>query len=281
LADAEKDGMLTLAGSVYSAVDDRVRDGLAIPGPRLVTFHNLLKHKALPFAEAVSHVLELCRRGMGNEVEIELALDAGADRQARLYLLQLRPMTSLELRGPSADLASHDAERVMCRSDRALGHGSSEMRDIVYVAADRLTVSESRLLVSRVRELCQRLAAEHRPFLLIGHGRWGSADPLLGIGVAWSDIQGSRAIVELPLADRHVEPSQGTHFFRNITAARVGYITVENRPDSFVDRAWLDAAWRQHGGHADEAVRHIELAAPIAIQLDGRRGSAAIVKPAS
>ncbi len=278
LAEAEKDGMLGLAGSVYSAADDVVRDNLALPGPRVVTFNNLLKYRALPFAEAVAHLLSIARQGVGEEVEIELALDAPGDgRPARLYLLQLRPMTSPEQRTLAVDLAKLPPEAFVCRSDRALGHGSSEVRDVVEVVVDRLDVAASRELVPRVREVCQRLRAEGRPFLLIGPGRWGSADPLLGVGVAWSDIAGARAIVETPLGGRHVEPSQGTHFFRNITAARVGYITVEDRPESFVDRVWLDARWSdQRGG--PEPVRHITLEAAISIHLDGKRGAAAIVK---
>ncbi len=284
LEDAERDGALALAGSVYSGADDVIRDNLALPGPRVVTFRNLLVHRALPFAQALADVVELARRGVGEEVEIEIALDAppragdgkGADRPARLYLLQLRPMTSPDQRSLAVDLARLPPEAFLCRSERALGHGSSEVRDVVFVAADRLDVRLGIELVERVRVVCQPLAAERRPFLLIGPGRWGSADPLLGVGVAWSDIAGARAIVETPLAGRHVEPSQGTHFFRNITAARVGYLTVDE-----IDRAWLNEAWTARGGDPAGVVRHLRFDAPLAIHLDGRRGSAAIVKPAT
>lgn len=276
LAVAEKDGVLPLVGSVYCAGDDVIRENFALPGPRLVTFNNILKWNAFPLSKALTTLLELLRRGVGEEVEIEFAVDCpkpGEERDARLYLLQVRPMTLLEQHGPLEEFAKIDDRDLVCRTDTALGHGVYDgLRDILFVEAPQLDSTRGRGLLAQVREINAKLQAADRPYILIGPGRWGSSDPTLGIGVGWSDIQGARVIVETPIGKRRVEPSQGTHFFRNITAARIGYLTVTDLEGSWLDRAWL-------GSVSGEGVKHIELAAPVRVLIDGRRGEAVIRKP--
>ncbi len=306
LADAERDGVLGLAASVYSADDDVLRDGLEARGPRVVTFRNLLRYRSLPFCDALATLGFQLRQTMGEEVELELALDlpslgvpgwATGDADPallakirasvpRLYVLQLRPMSGRNLARDAplhARLDSHELDRreILCASDRALGHGTIEdVADLVEVTATRLEPHLTSALVVALRERSSFLAAEQRPFLLVGPGRFGSADPHLGIGVDFADISGARVIVELPLAERRVEPSQGSHFFRNVTAARTGYVTVEDREGSFFDRSYGERLAAEGRAVAEgPGWRHVRLTAPLAIELDARRGTALILKP--
>lgn len=280
LATADRDGTLAHVGSVYCAGDDVIRENLALAGPRVVTFNNILKWNSVPLAAALSKLLELLRRGMGEEVEIEFALDlptlgAGDERDARLYLLQVRPMTSPDQRGAPRDLTSLEDGALLCRTDTALGNGGyDELHDVLYVTADQLDGVRARELAGEVRAINQTLRDRGRPYLLIGPGRWGSSDPTLGMSVTWSDISQATVIVETPIGQRRVEPSHGTHFFRNITAARIGYLTVTDDEGSWLDRAWLENMSESRG-----AVRHITLKRPISVLIDGRRGHAVIQKP--
>ncbi len=297
LATAERDGTLRHAGSVYCVQDDVIRENLALAGPRVVSFSNILKWGSVPLAEALSHLLELLRKGVGEEVEVEFALDLGKTspetnrlpRTARLYVVQVRPMTSPEQRSLQVDLERLEREQFFCRTCQALGHGSVEnIRDVVYVPRSELDATVGRELVRSLRSLCARLREQKRPFVLVGPGRWGSSDPGLGIGVSWGDIVGVRVAIELPLRGaRHFEPSQGTHFFRNITAAKVGYLTIEDHAqESWIDREWLDTMWRHSEQQqlglptACDELRHVHLEEPLGVHLDGRQGIASILKSA-
>jgi CheY-like chemotaxis protein len=278
LETAERDGSLAHVGSVYVAGDDVIRDDLSLAGARIVTFNHLLKWNVVPFAEALRVLLALLRDAMGEQVEIELALDLappGQGRAARLYLLQLRPMSAPGLGRRQREVADLPLEALLCRTETALGDGAVEgVRDVVWVEARALDLARGRALARALRELNARLKSEGRPYLLVGPGRWGSADPTLGIPVGWSDIAGAAVIVETAIGERFVEPSQGTHFFRNITAARVGYLTLGADRRWHFDARWLEAQpTRVHGG-----VRHARLAEPLGIYIDGRTGRAAVAK---
>jgi CheY-like chemotaxis protein len=306
LSAAEADGTLALVGSVYSAADDVIRENFKLPGPRVVTFNNILKWKGVPLAQALTHVLTLMRDAMGEEVEVEFAVDlptpggrrrrlsdvmpavdvdevapASHDaRGARLYVVQVRPMSSPEQRQLLINLDELDDDAFFARSDIALGHGHYDsVRDVIFVERERLDARVGRELCERLAVLNDRLRSEGRPYLLIGPGRWGSSDPTLGVPVKWSQIGGARVIVETPIGGRRIEPSQGTHFFRNITAAKVGYVTIESRSGSSLDRDWL---MRQPAGAASsDSVRHVELPQPLGIHIDGRRGQAVLLKRAA
>ena len=163
----------------------------------------------------------------------------------------------------------------MSRTDTALGHGSyADLRDVVWVTAERLDARRGRELAAELRRINATLEAAGRRYLLIGPGRWGSSDPTLGIGVVWTDIHRAHVIVETPIGTRRVEPSQGTHFFRNITSARIGYLTVTDNESSWLDRDWLRA-------HAttDGSVVHLALDEPLSVIIDGRRGQGVIALP--
>ncbi len=280
LQTAEDDGMLGMVGSVYCAADDMVRENLTLPGPRVVTFNNLLKWNMLPLAEALTDLLDMLRDAVGGEVEIEFALDVppadhGKRRKARLYVLQVRPMVTPVGPRLQVDLDAVPEELLLFRTRRALGIGLIDnICDIVYVQFDAVDAGTSRSIVPEIRARNEALVAEERPYVLIGPGRWGTSDPLLGIPIDWPDIAGAKVVVETPMGGRFVEPSQGTHFFHNLTTHRVGYLTVTPN-EGYFDRAWLDA---QPALYETEAVRHVRLEAPLAVLLEGHRGGGAVWK---
>jgi Pyruvate phosphate dikinase, AMP/ATP-binding domain len=278
LADAEADGTLALVGSVYSAEDDRIRDDLKRPGTRLVTFNNVLRWKAIPLAPAIDTLLRVARGGMGCAVEIEFALDArGLGAPPVLYVLQIRPQATV-VTGAAVDPMTFPDEKVLCRTSRSLGHGIvRDLLDVVYVTSRVLDARAAEAAAGVVAELNAALVASRTPYVLIGPGRWGTSDPRLGVPVGWAQIAGARIIVETSAMNRAVLPSQGSHFFHNITSLGVGYLTVEadNEAEAFLDLDWLDA---QPAAHEAKGVRHVRLAQPLTAHLDGRRGTAAVVK---
>lgn len=284
LADAEADGMLALVGSVYCPDDDVIRDNLKLAGPRVATFSNVLKWKALPLADALLELLRLLREAMGGEVEFEFALDlanrhtsvSGRPKLPRLYLLQVRPLPSTQGFGQVVDLDDLPQDNLLLRTHRALGNGRiDEIADVIYVRTNEPDPSVTPTIAAEVGRLDAEHRAAERPYLVIGPGRWGTSDPALGIPVAWSQIAGARVIVEVPMANRHVEHSQGTHFFQNVTARRIGYLTMSPDADPFLDRAWLDACPARH---ETTFIRHVRLERPLAVYLDGRRGHAVVLK---
>jgi hypothetical protein len=228
---------------------------------------------------------------MGEDVEVEFAVDMPPShleepRDARLFVLQLRPIGSQRERTVVRDLDAIEDRELLCRTDLALGHGTyADLRDVVYVTAERLDAARGRELVERIRVINEALDAQGRRFLLIGPGRWGSSDPTLGIGIRWADIHRAHVIVETPIGTRRVEPSQGTHFFRNITAARIGYLTVTDEDTSWLDRAWLARTAPVVDGTTEPegvpAIRHVRLTDPLTALVDGRRGRAVIQLPVS
>ncbi len=287
LAAAEEDGTLAAVGSVFSAEDNTIRDTLMVQGPRVVTFNNILKWQSVPLAASLDELLRVLGRGLGCAVEVEFAVDMGdwgkpATAEARpptLHILQIRPASSPVLT-QSVELAEAPSDEIFIRTDQALGHGvHTDVRDVVYVKPGTVDGLPGKAVAEEVGQVNAALREQGVGFVLIGPGRWGSSDPRLGIPVEWRHIAGARVIAETPLKDRRVEPSQGTHFFQNITSLGVGYLTltrVSRDGQSFVDLDWLD---RQPAVRETAAVRHVRFEHPLAIYLDGRRGTATILKP--
>ena len=286
---AEAHGTLQHVASVYRADNDVIRDDLRHPGARVVTFNNILRYHAIPLADALSYVLRLLRRAVGSDVEMEFAVDLGHLGQPspgggrprigpRLYLLQVRPMASAVF-AEEVDLDSLDQGDVLARTSAALGHGViRDLRDVVYVTAPLLSAFTTPAIARSIGRKTQPLRDAKQPYLLIGPGRWGTSDPALGVPVDWRDIAGAGAIAETPFPGRDIEPSQGSHFLHNITAARIGYLTL--LPSATCDggtrlRAWLDA---QEAVREADGVRHVRLEQPLEIFLDGKLGTGAVVR---
>ncbi len=275
LRAAEEDGTLHWVASTYSAENDALYDGISRAGTRVVTFAPILRHRLIPLAEAIEELCRVGGRGIGTPVEIEFAVDlSGATK--KLGVLQMRPLV-LSREMDELNLAGIPAGRLLCQSDQVLGHGViRDLRDIVVVGVDTFERSRSHDAAREVAKLNARLLAENRGYLLIGPGRWGSLDPLLGIPVRWEQINGARAIVEADFRDLSVDPSQGSHFFQNLTAFEVGYFSVSPRVrDSFVDWQWLAD---QRAIHETPLVRHIRLEQGVTVKMNGRERKGVIVK---
>lgn len=279
LEAAAADGTLHTAASTYSPENDAIYDGMSRPGTRVVTFAPILKHDLFPLAGILSLLLEIGARGMNRPAEIEFAarLGRGPSEPSEFGFLQMRPLV---LRREAADLTIDGIppESILCRSTRALGNGRIDgLRDLVVVDVHRFERGESRVAAREIARLNARLLAESRPYILIGVGRLGSADPWLGIPVRWEEIAGARVIVEAGLRDIRVEPSQGSHFFQNLTAFHVGYFTVnEEGADGSIDWAWIRA---QTAESETSWVRLLRFAEPLVVVMNGRRNEGVICKP--
>ncbi|HXY38260.1 MAG TPA: PEP/pyruvate-binding domain-containing protein [Vicinamibacteria bacterium] len=280
LEAAEADGTLAAVASTYSPEDDAVFDGLSRPGPRLVTFAPVLKHGLFPLAEITATLMEAGERGMGAPVEIEFAvsLHPAAGHRADFGFVQMRPL-ALTRESEALELGEVEEANVLCRSQRVLGNGRIEgIRDLVVVDFQRFERSRSREAAAEVARLNGHLLAAGTPYALVGVGRWGSRDPWLGIPVTWDQVCGAQVIVEAGLRDLKVTPSQGTHFFQNLTSFNVGYFTVNpDTGDGVVDWTWLDA---QPSLSAAAHVRHIRLDRPLLVLMNGKKNEGLILKPA-
>jgi hypothetical protein len=279
LAAAREDGTLHALASVWSPENDAVYDGLSRDGVPLVTFAPILKHGMVPLAAILELLLVMGRWGMTSPVEFEFAYRRGdsADVPGTFSILQLRPLVpSTELDASLLEEAS--SGDVVCRSTVVMGSGAFEgIRDIVYVHPEDFERSLSRQAAREVGEMNALLRAEGTPCLLIGQGRWGSKDPWLGIPVEWDQISSARVIVETCFSDMEVTPSQGTHFFHNLTAFEVGYMTVHPLVgEGHVDWDWLLA---QETVHERELVRHVRLEEPLRIVIDSGRSLGIAVRP--
>jgi hypothetical protein len=289
LEAAETDGALDAVGSTWSPENNRVDDGLARPGVRLVTFAPILKHGVFPLAELLDRLLAIGREGTGTEVEIEFAValggsapeagpsGGGAVLRPRFGFLQLRPLTLAA--GLEAVVVDDLPEAALvCRSDSVLGHGRlNDLRDVVVVDYERFDRLRSVEVAEQVARFNDQLQQRGVPYLLIGVGRWGSLDRHLGIPVTWNQIAGARVIVESGFRDLQVTPSQGTHFFQNLSSLNIGYFTVNPQAgDGFVDWEWL----RSRPAVEETAfVRHLRFETPLQVRMDGRSGRGAILKP--
>jgi hypothetical protein len=270
LSQAEEDGTLALAGSVVAADEDRIYDGLGRRGSRVVTFARILKHNVFPLCAILNDLFEACRRDLGFAVEIEFAVDLDPDPswKPEFYFLQMRPLVALRER---CDITSESVppEKLLCRSQRVLGNGCIEgLRDIVYVDSARFDRGRSAEVASIVAEVNERLTRERRHYVLMGPGRWGSFDPWIGIPVAWHQISWARVIVEVPARDLPMEPSQGTHFFHNMTSAGIGYFSLnDSNEKEFVRWDLLNAL---PGEEIALGVRHVRLTHPLFVRMDGQ-----------
>ncbi len=275
LRTAEDDGTLHWVASTYSAENDALSDGISRAGTRVVTFAPILRHHLIPLAEALDELCRVGARGIGTPVEIEFAVDLSAATK-KLGVLQMRPLV-LSQEMDELSLAGVPRDQLLCQSDQVLGHGViHDLRDVVVVGVDTFERSRSHDAAAEIAKINARLVAEERGYLLIGPGRWGSNDPLLGIPVKWEQINGARAIVEAGFRDLSVDPSQGSHFFQNLTAFQVGYFSVNPRVrDSFVDWQWLA---EQHALEATSLVRHIRLDHGVTVKMNGRERRGVIVK---
>ena len=276
---AEADGTLHAVASTYSADNQAVYDGLSRPGPRVVTFAPMLKHEMFPLASILELLVRAGEDALGNPVEIEFAvrLPRTDNEPSEFGFLQIRPLT-LARDHQDLSIGDVDSSQLICQSTKVLGNGRIEnLHDIVVVDSQRFERSRSQEVARAVAHFNATLSAENRPYLLIGVGRWGSNDPWLGIPVEWDEISGARAIVEAGFHDFRVTPSQGSHFFQNLTAFQIGYFTVNpDAGEGAIDWPWLaeQAAVEEQG-----CVRHLQFSQPLRIVMNSKTSQGVIFKP--
>jgi len=266
LADAEADGALGRLASTYDPAADRIVAGIGRAGPRVVDFAPILVHGELPLAPAVRSLLAACEEVSGGPVEIELALALPAGKPPSLGLLQMRPLAVAD---ETIDIGEDDlaAERAWVASRLAAGNGRRELADVVYLVPERFEPRATPAIAAELERIDRELVGAGRTYLLIGFGRWGSVDPWLGVPVRWDQIGGVRVLIETGLPGWSPEPSQGSHFFHNLSSFGVLYLAVPAE-------APLDAFWdrlaRQPAVAASEHVRHVRLETPLVVEVDGR-----------
>ena len=276
---AEADGALQMLGSTYSADNDAVYDGLGRSGTRIVSFAPILKHGVFPLAAILDQIMRVGADALGRPVEIEFAVRLAREpgETSEFGFLQIRPM-ALSREAEEVRMEDVAPSRLVCQSSKVLGNGRLQnLRDLVVVDFHRFERGRSQEVAREVAHLNAKLNESGTPYILIGVGRWGSNDPWLGIPVAWDQVSGARVIVEAGFRDLRVTPSQGSHFFQNLTAFQVGYFTVNpDAGEGFVDWQWLasQAAAEERG-----CVRHLRLVAPLVVVMNGKVGRGLIFKP--
>ncbi|RMH70158.1 MAG: response regulator [Gemmatimonadetes bacterium] len=279
LSDAEVDGTLHPVGSVYSYENERLYDSVYRKGIRVVTFAQMLKYKTFPLAEILEKLLEIGKRSFGGPVEIEFAvnLPANPNEKSEMALLQIRPMVAT-LESINVDFDSLPQEDTICRSRQALGNGRiTTIHDLIYVKPNTFSSLKTRDIATEIGMINAECLKQNRHYILIGPGRWGSSDHSLGIPVEWSQISGARVLVEAGLSNYNIEPSQGTHFFQNITSLGIGYFSVNyNHPIDYVAWDWLD---QQPAKKETTYLRWISFPEACPTYLDGKQSWGVILKP--
>jgi CheY-like chemotaxis protein len=278
LTISEEDGTLYSVGSTYSTEDEAVYDGISRDGIRVVTFSPILKHKMFPLPEILDLLLSLGTWGMGSPVEIEFAVNLSVPqgKPKEFAMLQMRPLViSRELDELKIDV---DIKEIICESSQVLGNGATDdIYDLVFVDYNKFDRGKSKVVAGEIAQLNSKLLNEKKPYVLIGLGRWGSLDPWLGIPVTWDQISGAAAIVESGFKDFEVEPSQGSHFFQNITSFRVGYFTVDAASKiGFIDWDWLLS---QPSVEELEFTKHLQFKTPLSVRINGHKNKGIITKP--
>lgn len=270
---------LRLMVSTFNANDMMLRDTSEGPGRKVVTFTNILRDRAFPLAEAVNFMLTKGQHAMQRPVEIEFAgnIEPEGDLKGRIYWLQIRPIIDRK-EDVDAELMALPNDRLILRSHTALGHGTTDnIHKIVYVRTDNFNSLNNRKVAAEISAINREMIQKGENYILIGPGRWGSSDDALGVPVRWGDISAARLIVETALHNYRIEPSQGTHFFQNLTSFGVGYFTINPfGGEDYFDTEFLDA---QPAEKETDHVRVLHFDHPLTIGIDGRCTAGILKKP--
>ena len=273
--EAERDNSLNFIASTYAPYDQVIRDGLYEGGRKVISFAGVLQQGVFPLPELLQMSMRYGAEAMRRPVEIEFACNLNADRTGALYLLQIRPIVD-QKQMLDEDLAAIPDDRCLLRSHNSLGHGVTEdVTDVVYVKTDdRFSAANNPTIAREIEKLNKEYLDRGTNYVLVGPGRWGSSDSWLGIPVKWPHISAARVIVEVALKNYRVDPSQGTHFFQNLTSFGVGYFTIdENRNDGCFHKATLDA---MPAVEETEYVRVVRFEKGLRIMMDGKKGEGVI-----
>lgn len=284
VSEAASTGALRYMVSTYDAMDGIIRDTDAGRGRKVVTFANVLKHDVFPLAPIVKFMLETGGYEMGRPVEIEFAGNinptaTGSNEKGTVYWLQIRPIVDQKEMLDDSVFTGDDGSLIL-RAATALGHGVMDnVKTIVYVRPQTFDSMRNPATAQEIEKINAKMVAEERPYVLIGPGRWGSSDPALGIPVKWPQISGARVIAEAALPGYRIEPSQGTHFFQNLTSFGVGYFTLDSSSgQGYYDVEYLDSLPAEY---ESDDIRVVTFAEPLRIAINGRKSAGVVCKPES
>ena len=276
--EAEKDGALQYIASTYDPYDMVIRDGIYPGGRKVITFANILQHEVFPLAKILQLAQEYGQREMARPVEIEFAVTLDAQKKSGVfYLLQVRPMVDMKA-DLSEDLNLISDEKVILKSFNSLGHGIMEdVHDLIYVKTEGYNAGNNPTIAYEIEKLNRKFLDEGKHYVLVGPGRWGSSDSWLGIPVKWPHISAARVIVEAGLSNYRVDPSQGTHFFQNLTSFGVGYFTINAyMNDGIYNKEYLDTL---PVVEETKYLRHVRFETPIVIKMDGKKKLGVVMMP--
>jgi CheY-like chemotaxis protein len=279
IAKAEKHNALRYVASTFDYQSNQLRDGMFYDGKRIVTFSNILNHDIFPLAEIINEALEMGHRAMNKHVEIEFAINLDRPKgQPKIFnLLQIRPIVeNKEI--VDINLEETPYKDTLLFSHTALGNGTIKgLYDVVYVKPESFNAAKNQDLAMMIGNLNENMINEKCNYILIAPGRWGSSDPWLGIPVKWPQISNARLIVESGLENYRIDPSQGTHFFHNLTSFRVGYFTINPYiKDGFYDVEFLN---KQAAVFENDNLRHVRFKKELAVKIDGRKNMGVVLKP--
>jgi hypothetical protein len=279
IAKAENDGVLKYVSSVYDMDNNIINDGIGFPGKKIITFSNILVHNTFPLAEAIDTILQTGQKAMNNPIEIEFAvnLDRPEGQPGVFSFLQIRPIVSYhkELNFRIQDV---NLQQTIIYSEKAMGNGIfKNISHLLYVKPEDFNASKNAGIVKEIEDLNNKLINANKNYVLVGPGRWGSSDPWLGIPIRWAQISGARIIVESGLEDYQVDPSQGTHFFHNLTTFGVGYFTISpHTNEGHFDIEFLN---NQKAVNETKYLRLVKFDKPMRIEVDGRNNIGVVYKP--
>ena len=276
--EADKDGALQFIASTYDPYDMVIRDGIYPGGRKVITFANILQHDVFPLAKILQLVQQYGQAEMRRPVEIEFAVLLNqAKKTGTFYMLQIRPMVDVKA-DLSEDLNLISEDSLLLKSFNSLGHGVMEdIHDLVYVKTDGYSASNNPAIAYEIEKLNRKFLDEGKNYVLVGPGRWGSSDSWLGIPVKWPHISAARVIVEAGLTNYRVDPSQGTHFFQNLTSFGVGYFTINAyMNDGIYNQAYLN---EQKAVEETNFLRHIHFEKPIKVKMDGKKKIGVVMMP--
>ena len=275
---ADEDGSLTYIASTYDPMDQVIRDGIYEGGRKIISFCGVLQQGVFPLPELLQMSQKFGSDEMRRPVEIEFACNLNDDRTGEFYLLQIRPIVDSK-QVLDEDLQQIPDEKCLLRSNNSLGHGISEdVFDVVYVKTDEnFTAANNPMIADEIETINRKFLNEDKNYILIGPGRWGSSDYWLGIPVKWPHISAARVIVEAGLKNYHVDPSQGTHFFQNLTSFGVGYFTINTYTgDGVMQKEILDS---MPAIEETEHVRHVRFERPLKVMMDGKKQTGVVLLP--
>ena len=279
IKDAENDNSLKDVTSTYDYENDIIRDGTGYKGKKIITFSNILRYNTFPLAEILDALLEIGQKEMNNPIEIEFAVNLNTPSNApRIFnFLQIRPIVD-DKEAININIDNISNEETIISSNSALGNGTiNDIHDFIYVKPEAFKAAESKNIVLEIEKLNSQFIKDNKSYVLVGPGRWGSSDPWLGIPVKWSQISQARVIVEAGLENYRIDPSQGTHFFQNLTSFKVGYFTI----NPFINDGYynLDFLKNQEANYESKFIRHIIFENQITIKIDGKHNKGIILKP--